>query len=75
MAKPLLDAQVCREIVQELLQDNGPLSVGQIQRRIERVFRVNGAYLAMTLCCGGGGFVIDDGVVYAKNTRKKRGAK
>lgn len=65
-----LDAEVCRDIVQELIEEQGPLTIGQLANRLRRVFRINSAYLAMTLCVKSGGFTIDNGIVYVKSTRR-----
>jgi len=75
MRNPPLDAEVCREIVREILDEEGPLTVGQLAIRMGRVFQVNTAYLAMTLCKKRSGFAIDNGIVYATRNISKRGAR
>lgn len=70
MRNPPLDAEVCREIVREILDEEGPLTVGQIAIRMGSVFQVNTAYLAITLCKKRSGFVIDNGIVYATRRGK-----
>ena len=70
MRNPPLDAEVCREIVREILDEEGPLTVGQLAIRMGRVFQVNTAYLAMTLCKKRSGFAIDNGIVYATRRGK-----
>jgi hypothetical protein len=65
-----LDAEVCREIVREILDEEGPLTVGQLAIRMGRVFSINTAYLAMTLCKKRSGFVVDNGIVYATRRGK-----
>lgn len=75
MRNPPLDAEVCRDIVRELIEEEGPLTVGQLAIRMGRVFQVNSAYLAITLCKKRSGFVIDNGIVYATRQINKRGAK
>ena len=75
MRNPPLDAEVCREIVREILDEEGPLTVGQLAIRMGRVFKINTAYLAITLCKKRSGFAIDNGIVYATRNISKRGAK
>ena len=75
MRNPPLDAEVCREIVREILDEEGPLTVGQLAIRMGRVFQVNSAYLAITLFKRRSGFTIDNGIVYATRNISKRGAK
>ena len=75
MRNPPLDAEVCREIVREILDEEGPLTVGQLAIRMGRVFKINTAYLAITLCNRRSGFVIDNGIVYATRNISKRGAR
>lgn len=75
MRRSNLDAEVCRDIVREIIDEEGPLTVGQLAIRMGRVFQVNSAYLAITLCKRRSGFVIDNGIVYAKRKINKRGAK
>ena len=75
MRNPPLDAEVCREIVREILDEEGPLTVGQLAFRLGRVFSINTAYLAMTLCKKRSGFAIDNGTVYATRQINKRGAR
>lgn len=70
MRNPPLDAEVCREIVREIIDEEGPLTVGQLAIRMGRVFQVNTAYLAMTLCKKRSGFAIDNGIVYATRRGK-----
>lgn len=75
MRRSNLDADVCRDIVREILDEEGPLTVGQLAFRMGRVFSINTAYLAMTLCKKRSGFAIDNGTVYATRQINKRGAK
>ena len=75
MRNPPLDAEVCREIVREILDEEGPLTVGQLAIRMGRVFKINTAYLAITLCKKRSGFAIDNGIVYATRNISKRGAR
>ena len=70
MRRSNLDAEVCRDIVREILDEEGPLTVGQIAFRMGRVFQVNTAYLAITLCKKRSGFAIDNGIVYATRRGK-----
>lgn len=75
MPKPPLDARACRDICWDMVSEEGPLTVSQLARRLRAVFRVDTAFLAITLCTRKGGFVVDSGVVYSKpnpNWRKKR---
>ena len=67
MRKPPLDADVCRDIVRELIEEQGPLTIGQLANRLRRVFKINSAYLAITLCNKCGGFTIDNGKVYIQH--------
>lgn len=62
-----LDADVCRDIVRELIEEQGPLTINQLAHRLRRVFNINSAYLAMTLCVKSGGFTIDNGKVYIQH--------
>lgn len=75
MRKPPLDAQVCREIVRDLLDSEGPMTISQLAARIRPVFRVDTAYLAMTICGRKAGFVVDSGVVYSKPNSRFRSGK
>ena len=61
--KPLIDAGVCREIVRELIQEQGPLTINQIYYNIKRVFRINSSFLVTNLSHREGGFTIDNGLV------------
>lgn len=70
MRRSNLDADVCRDIVRELIEEQGPLTIGQLANRLRRVFRINSAYLAITLCARNRGFTIDNGIVYVKSTRR-----
>lgn len=60
----ILDAGVCREIVRELIGEQGPLTVSELYYRIKKVFRVNHAYMVTTLINKEGGFTIANGRVY-----------
>lgn len=75
MRKPPLDAQVCREIVRDLLDSEGPMTISQLASRIRPVFRVDTAYLAMTICGRKAGLVVDSGVVYSKPNSRWRNVK
>ena len=62
--KPFIDAGVCREIAKELIEEQGPLTVIQIYGQIQKVFRINSAFLVANLCHREGGFVITNGMVH-----------
>ena len=70
MRNPPLDAEVCREIVREILDEEGPLTVGQLAIRKVSGVHLEHAYLAMTLCKKRSGFEIDNGIVYATRRGK-----
>lgn len=61
--KPFIDAGVCRDIAKELIQEQGPLTMIQIYGQIQKVFRINSAFLVTNLSHREGGFVIDNGLV------------
>lgn len=62
--KHILDAGVCRDIVRELIEEQGPLTVSQLHFQIRKVFRVNSAYMVTTLTSRNGGFIINNGLVH-----------
>lgn len=66
--KQILDAGVCRDIVRELIDEQGPLTITSLYGQIKKVFRVNSAYMVTTLTTSDGGFSIVNGLVYADTT-------
>lgn len=73
--KELLCAEVCRYIVKDLINEHGPISLSRIYIRIKRVFRVNSAFLAVTLTKRDSGFIIDNGIVDHVTLLKRRNGK
>lgn len=66
--KQILDAGVCRDIVRELIDEQGPLTITALYGQIKKVFRVNSAYMVTTLTNRGGGFTIINGLVCTDTT-------